>query len=227
MYVCRLLDTVSAKYVPIEMLDIDPNGLYDPNGDRIDILYRVFPLHLMRNRLFRRQNTCVNAETEGLFLRLVESRRLAVINPPFAFLLESKALQAVIWNLFESGHYFSHDERGFIANYMLPTYLDPPEADAYVIKPIYGAGGDTVVIVNPRIGSISQSACTTHAEQSMVYQKYVKLPTHRTMTEYGPKRLHVVASCFLVSGRPAGICMRAGEAITDESAWVMPVCIAG
>jgi glutathionylspermidine synthase len=227
MYVCRLLDTVSAKYVPIEMLDIDPNGLYDPNGDRIDILYRVFPLQLMRNRLFRRQNTCVNAETEGLFLRLVESRRLAVINPPFAFLLESKALQAVIWNLFESGHYFSHDERGFIANYMLPTYLDPPEADAYVIKPIYGAGGDTVVIVNPRIGSISQSACTTHAEQSMVYQKYVKLPTHRTMTEYGPKRLHVVASCFLVSGRPAGICMRAGEAITDESAWVMPVCIAG
>jgi len=227
MYLCRLLDTLSAKYVPIEMLGIDLNGLYDPSGERIDVLYRAFPLQFIRNKIFRRQNACVDAEMEGLLLRLVELRRLAVINPPFAFLLESKALQAVIWNLFESGHYFSHDERGFIAKYMLPTRLDAPESGAYVIKPIYGAEGDTVAIVNPRIGSISQSACTTHAEQSMVFQKYIQLPTHKIMTEYGPKWLHVVTSCFLVSGRPAGICMRAGEAITDESAWVMPVCIAG
>jgi glutathionylspermidine synthase len=207
------------------MLSLDVNGIYDPSGDRIDVLCRAFPLRFTRNELFRRRTDCVNAETEGLMLRLVKSRQLAVINPPFAFLLESKALQAVIWNLFESGHYFGHDEREFISKYMLPTFLDPPGAEAYVVKPVYGAEGDTVAIASPQIGTVSRSACTTHTDQPMVYQKCVQVPIHEIMTEYGLRRLHIVTSCFLVSGRPAGICMRAGDAITDESAWVLPVCV--
>ena len=225
MFLCRLLETISAKYVPIEMLGLDLDGLYDPSGDRIDVLYRAVPLRFTRNQLFRRRSDRVDTEKEGMMLRLVKSRQLAIINPPFAFLLESKALQAVIWNLFESGHYFSPDERGFISKYMLPTFLDPPEAEAYVIKPFYGAEGDTVAIANPRIGTISKNACTTHSDQPMVYQRHVRVPTREIMTEYGRRRLHIVTSCFLVSGTPAGICMRAGEAITDESAWVLPVCV--
>ena len=78
---------------------------------------------------------------------LVESRQLALINPPVAFLLENKAVQAAIWNFFETGLYFDERERRVIATYMLPTYLDPPGEGAYVIKPVHGAEGDSIILV--------------------------------------------------------------------------------
>jgi len=225
-YLCRLLEAFSAQYAPIESLGIDEAGIYDPSGNRIDVLYRFFPLQLIRNELFRPRGTSIEPEMGGLVLRFVEQRRLAIINPPFSFLLQSKALQAVIWNLFESGQYFAEDERRLIERYMLPTYLDPPpDNTAYVVKPVYGAEGDSVKVVTPAGGVICQSAYTSHSNQLMVYQKYVDLMPSEMMTEYGPRTLHVVTSCFLLAGKPSGICMRAGEAITDESAWVLPVCV--
>jgi len=225
-YLCRLLEAFPAQYAPIESLGIDAGGLYDPSGSRIHVLYRFFRLQLIRNELFRPRGTSVEPEMGGLVLRFVERRRLAIINPPFSFLLQSKALQAVIWNLFESGQYFAEDERRLIERYMLPTYLDPPpDNTAYVVKPVYGAEGDTVKVVTPAGGVVGQSVYTSYSDQLMVYQKYVDLMPSEMMTEYGPRTLHVVTSCFLLAGKPSGICMRAGEAITDESAWVLPVCI--
>ena len=109
---------------------------------------------------------------------------------------------------------------------MLPTYLDPPPGGrAYVMKPAYGAEGGSVRIMAEDGSVAHRSADTTHAEQLMVYQERVDALPEEIMTEYGPRGLHVVTSCFLISGTPAGICMRAGEAITDESAWVLPVCL--
>jgi hypothetical protein len=59
----------------------------------------------------------------------------------------------------------------------------------------------------------------------MVHQKRVDVPALELMTEYGPRKLHLVTSCFLVSGIATGICVRARDEITDELAWVLPVCI--
>jgi glutathionylspermidine synthase len=227
-YLSRLLEAFPAQYAPLESLSIDAEALYDPTGNRIDVLYRFFRLQLIRNELFRPRATSISPEMGGLVLRFVEERKLAIINPPFSFLLQSKALQAVIWNLFESGQYFLEDERRLIERYMLPTYLDPPPGnEAYVVKPVYGAEGDTVKVMTPDSGVVCQSAYTSYSDQLMVYQKYVDLMPSEMMTEYGPRNLHVVTSCFLIAGKPGGICMRAGEAITDDSAWVLPVCIDG
>lgn len=106
-YLCRLLEAFTAQYFPVESLGIDAEGLYDPSGNRIDVLYRGFPLRSLCSQMFRAPGTQI--DQSGLALRLVEQRHLAIINPPFSFLLESKALQAVIWNLFESGQYFAED----------------------------------------------------------------------------------------------------------------------
>src|SRR5271167_1416018 len=225
-YLCRLLEAFPAQYAPVESLGIDAEGLYDPSGNRIHVLYRFLRLQLIRNEMFRPRGTSIEPEMGGLVLRFVEQRRLAIINPPFSFLLQSKALQAVIWNLFESGQYFAEEERALIERYMLPTYLDPPaDNTAYVVKPVYGAEGDTVKVVTPGGGVVAQSVYTSHSNQPMVYQKYVDLMPSEMMTEYGPRTLHVVTSCFLLAGKASGICMRAGEAITDDSAWVLPVCV--
>lgn len=226
-YMCRLLSPLEADHALIESLSVGADGLYDQSGRAIDVLYRIFPLQCIRDGLFRGKRTDLHSEMGGEVLQLVRDRRLALINSPFAFLLECKALQALIWNLCASGHYFGEAERHLIERYMLPTSLDAPvDGTAYVMKPAYGAEGDTVKIMTSEGTVMHNADCTTYADQPMVFQKYVKLPREEIMTEYGVRSLSLLTSCFLISGTPAGICMRAGEAITDESAWVLPVCVA-
>jgi hypothetical protein len=57
---------------------------------------------------------------------------------------------------------------------------------------------------------------------TIVAIQFVPLPTRNLMTEHGVRTLHLVASCFLVSGRPSGIIFRAGGEITGDDAWVVP-----
>ncbi len=232
-YLCSLLeqgDPSFARHVALEELSIDGDGLYDQSGERIDVLFRVTPLQFLEGRLSRRgtANRSLDAGGEAdsgtALFDLVERRRLALINPPCALLLESKALQVVIWNLFETGTYFNKPECSLIEKYMLPTYLDPPSSgEPYVVKPALGAAGDTVAVVNPLTGSITRAAGTTYANEIKVYQRYVELPELAALTELGPRLLRTVSSCFLVGGLPLGVCMRAGGVITEESAWVVPV----
>ncbi len=225
-YLAQLLEGCRARYHPLQSLQIDAEGLYDPAGDRIDVLYRVFPLQFVRNELFAPRGARIDPEMGGLLLRLVADGRLALINPPAAFRLESKALQAVIWNLFETRQYFSDEELEAIGRYMLPTYLvRPAGGTAYVTKPAYGGTGDTVSITGPRGRVIGRPAATTYADHVMVYQQYVPVAAQPMMTEYGRRRLHPVASCFVVDGEAMGIGLRAGAAITDESAWVVPLVV--
>ncbi|HKF47074.1 MAG TPA: glutathionylspermidine synthase family protein [Terracidiphilus sp.] len=225
-YLCGLLAPLMARSAPVAALSIDSNGIYDPEGRRIDVLYRVFPLRYIRAGIFQPKEVASDRAKCGTLQSLVENRRLALINPPFSLLLESKALQAVIWNLAESGSWFTAEERQIIARYFLPTYLDLPEDGAeYVVKPAYGAEGDSVRVMAGDGRVITRSARSTHSDEPMVYQKRVPIPALELMTEFGPRRLHLVTSCFLISGTPAGICVRAGEEITDESAWVLPTCI--
>jgi glutathionylspermidine synthase len=223
-YLSELLRGFGAKFAPAETLSLDSGGLWDTHGKRIDVLYRNISLKFIRNGLFQPHGEPLDPAMGGLLLHHVESRRLAVINPPFAFLQESKAVQAVIWNLFATGEYFDASERRLIGMYMLPVHLDPPsDQRAYVVKPIMGAEGDTITMVDPE-ERVLESQNTTYSDQPMVYQKYVDLPKERLMTEFGPRTLHLVTSCFVVAGIPSAICIRAGGPITNEEAWVVPVC---
>jgi len=220
-YLCAKLQPFSAQFAPLEKLSIDSQGLYDPAGKRIDVLVRHCNLKVIENTRFTQRR---EAPQQDCLLRdLVESRRLALINPPVAFLLENKAVQAAIWNFFETGLYFDESERRVIATYMLPTYMDPPGEGAYVIKPVHGAEGDSITLVENAGKTIRRSANSTYSDTPVVYQKYLELPHEELMTEYGPRRLHLVISGFVVGGAPSAICMRAGEPITDEMAWVVPL----
>ena len=220
-----------ADYFPLTSLRADASGLYDPAGDRIDVLCRIYPLHLFRGPLFEPHSLSggAGAEESGtLIFDLAVSRRLALVNPPSAILLASKAVQALIWGLFEAGLVFSAEERDTIRRFFLPTCLDPPESGLpYVVKPAFGSEGSGVSLVDRRSGTTRRGSSAAWTEEPLVYQRYVEIPTRELMTEHGPRTLHLLFSCFLIAGEPMGICLRAGELITDESAWVVPLCVAG
>jgi len=228
IYLSRLLQTSvlsCAQYVPDRQLRIDANGVYDAREQRVDVLLRLLPLHVLGNRLTRgRRPESAGSESDSGLFDLLQRRLVALINPPSAFLLESKAVQVVIWNLYEQGLYFTENERVLIEKYMLPSYLDEGLAGAPCIsKPILGAQGDTVSLVGADGRLVKRSTGTTHSGRAMMYQQYVELPEVKLLTELGPRLLRMVASCFIIDDKPVGICMRAGEAITDESAWVVPL----
>ena len=229
-YLMSLLDfpeNVQERYVNIESLSSDKYGLYDPDGNKIDVLFRFYPIQFLARKMFPdHRDQSVKHDGQILF-DLISRHRLAFINPPSAFLLECKATQVVIWGLHETGEYFNAEERSLIERYFLPTYMDPGFGDErHVVKPVYGSEGDTVTIVDPKLGEVSGNNSSTYLEQPMVYQKYVDLPLVEMMTEDGTQSLRLLTSCFLINGRALGICLRAGSVITDYSWWYVPVCAA-
>ena len=203
-----LPEHVQKQCVSLEQLRADENGLYEPDGKVIDVLYRFQPLQFLCGSLFD----------------LVLRRKLAIINPPGAFLLSNKAVQAIVWNLFELGQYFTAEEQSLIEEHFLPTYMDPVFSDRHVVKPVYGDDGDSITIMDGQ-QRVSRSNTSTYMDQPMVYQKYVELPQVHLMTENGMQSLSMLTSCFLIDEKPVGICLRAGESITGFNWWYLPVCV--
>ncbi|WP_171253341.1 glutathionylspermidine synthase family protein, partial [Acinetobacter baumannii] len=65
-----------------------------------------------------------------------------------AFIAQTKALQGLIWSLYETGTFFTEEEQQTIQTYMLPTYFENRFAgrSPYVAKPIFGREGGGVTL---------------------------------------------------------------------------------
>ena len=220
VYLTKLLDlpeAIGKEYVPVEQLRATSNHLHDGAGNVIDVLCRLYPLDLLQRKILA-------ASAHDRLTDLIQKRAIAVINSPAAYLLEGKAVQAVIWGLYESGSHFSPEERTLVGKHFLPTYLDPlPGGNRFVVKPAYGREGDSVKIVQPGRKSVWSNRTSTYSNRLMVYQEYCPLPRSKLMTEFGPRNLSILISCFLLDGTPCGIGARAGSKVTDNSAWFLPL----
>ncbi|WP_044748414.1 glutathionylspermidine synthase family protein [Bacillus alveayuensis] len=232
------LSGMEAAYVPLHQLrliaeDIRLNdgsilkrGLYDHEGKRIDVLYRqTYPLeHLLDDR-------APDGEKVGqLLLQLWKEREVALINPPSAFLLQSKAVQALIWNLHEEENsFFTEEEHSWISQHFLPTYLDEEyflaKKQTYVQKPAFGREGDTVVIKNEEGTPIVADSQQTYVNETPVYQQYVSLPEAVVKTVKGYENVKLLHTCFLINGKAMGIGLRAGGIITNNLSYYLPVMI--
>jgi glutathionylspermidine synthase len=208
--------------VALEECTIDENGVYDLEGNRVDVIILMYPLHdlskwrfVMRGEKGRIRGIDVGA--------LCAQRKLAVINTPVAALLENKAVQALIWLMNEEGIGFSRRTRSNIRKFMLPTAFQPTGfAERFVAKPAWSGGGKGIQVFHK--GKLIERSRTSELEKGVyIYQEYCDIPQVRTMTEYGVKELRFIASVWLIGGRHIGLCYRAGEGITDAAWWVVPV----
>lgn len=202
-------------------------GLYDGNGEKIDVLYRqTYPIeHLVLD-----EDPVTNEKVGTLLMKLVEEKELAIINPPSAFLLQSKAVMAVIWGLHENGHsFYTEEEHHWIHTYFLPTYLDEDffleQGIAYVKKPAFGREGDTVEIYNGSGEKVDEDRHKTYTDSLPVFQQFIKLPETIIKTEKGPQKAHYMYGCFYVNGQCSAIGIRAGKQITDNESYFLPVGI--
>lgn len=214
-----------SKFIALDKLRIVPGkGLYDETGRRINILYRqTFPIE----GLITDEDETGNKI--GLWLlELVKAKKLAIINPPSAFLLQNKAVQAVIWGLHEKGDsFFTNEEHNWIEDYFLPTFLEAEpfyeKQVSFVKKPIFGREGDTVKIFDSSGKLLMEEKHKNYNDVPSVYQQYIELPTLAYHSEKGKQIGHILTGSFLVNGKASALGYRVGGKITNNLSCFLPV----
>ncbi|NMH72508.1 glutathionylspermidine synthase family protein [Bacillus sp. RO2] len=220
--ICKL----PAQYVPLHKLKIiEGEALLDEEGRKIDVLYRqTFPIESLI--LDKDQETGANVGLQ--LLELVRLKKLAIVNPLSAFLLQSKAVQAIIWGLHEqNSDYFTQEEHEWISAYFLATYLEPTPfltaGEKYVEKPTFGREGDSVKIYTHSGEKIDEDPNNSYVDYVQVYQEYIDLPKVSFQTDNGEQDGHMMIGAFLVNEQASAFGYRLGKQIIDNLSYFMPV----
>lgn len=215
------------SYRGLDQLRVTRDKLLTAEGEQVDVLYKLYPTEYMI------EDEAPDGMPVGLeLLELVRKRHLAVINPPSSFLLQNKALMAVLWAMHLShSKLFTAEEHQWIAQYLLPTYLhtaDTSEAQLFagrhVVKPVYGREGASITVRESH-EIIERSEDRLYDDQVMIAQQYAALPTTMIQTEEGRVEVNLVHNCFVVAGVPSAIGVRGSRRlIFDDSSYFLPVC---
>lgn len=216
------------EYVPIaELLIFSSNtaeverGLYTPSMEKIDILYR--PAHPVE---FLIDDVASDGDRIGLqLLELVKDRKLAIINSPAAYVLQSKILLWLIWERRNDKLLFNAEERNAINTYMLPTYLSEElfisSNIPYVKKPVYSREGNTVEIYAGDGTKTNASAYTHYDDNLFIYQQYVEMPAIDITLKDGVHTKKWLIGSFIADNQACGLSCRVGNQITEwDSHWL-------
>lgn len=217
---------VKAEYIAVEDITIDENGLYDLNDNKIENLYRLYPLEFLPT------DEDANGKPIGkMFLDHIASGNVKIINPPSAFMMQSKAVMAIIWEFFENTRtdIFSITELLDISRYFLPTYFDNERFEKhkipYVQKPIFGREGGGVKILDENQKIVEKDEEDWYSEWTQIFQSYVEMPNYTLDTWAGEYTGKLLVGSFYIGGEPSGIFLRVGEKITGNLSMFCAVAV--
>jgi glutathionylspermidine synthase len=212
-----------ARFAPLERLRVLDDRLYMEDEDGlapVDVLYRLHALEKLAE-----ERDADGYPTGAHVLQLIAEKKLAVINPPSAFLTQTKALQALVWSLHEAGEFFREDEHEWIGTYMLPTYFENRflGKSGYVTKPIFGREGGGVVLYREDGTPLAKDQEEFYWEQPMICQQRVELPPVTVETATGEYSGRLLWGSFVIGGEASAIVARVGGPITDNMSYYLPV----
>lgn len=214
-----------AQFVPLEDLQVEEGGLVAKTDTRllpVDVWFRLHPLEMLV------QDRDSDGYPTGVrLLELITAGKVISINPPGAFIAQTKALQALVWNLHEKGQFFSPAEHHIIDTYMLPTYMENrfQGESPYVVKPIFGREGGAVVLHEADGSVMATDGEDAYWDQPMVYQKKAELEQVKTETLKGSFTGHLLWGSFLINGKASAILARIDGPITGNLSYFLPVGI--
>lgn len=146
----------------------------------------------------------------------IEEQFVYLFNPLHAVILQSKGLQAIIWDLHvRHSELFTQEEHEVINTYMLPTYLEPIFEGSYVSKSMFGREGGSVELYNEQ-GELEfkdEAGFDTSVFFKRVYQERADLP--RLSFQHGQG--YLLTGLFVLNGTPCGLLGRAGGIITGNA----------
>lgn len=214
------------EVVPLSSLEVvEGVGLFTPTGEKIDLLYRqTYPVEHLIHDKDEQTNTFVGIE----LLKLVQEKKLQLLNPLSSFLLQSKGVQALIWGLYEEkSEYFTPSEQNIIKKHFLPTYLDDEvfikAHEQYVQKPCFGREGDSILLYNENGEVFESNKQQNYRNDPVVYQKLIELPKRTVQTPKGEENLHLLFGVFVIGSKAGAIGIRAGNKITGNESYFLPI----
>ncbi|WP_078428135.1 glutathionylspermidine synthase family protein [Alkalihalobacterium alkalinitrilicum] len=204
-----------AKYISLEQIIVERDGVKTPDGDTIEFLYRLYPLEY-----FLEERSETGEPIGEQFLVHIINNKVKVINPPSALLMQSKAILALITAKKEE--WYTRVEQAAIEKYFLPTYfsLDQMASDSYVKKPVLGReGGGIKVVAN---GLVLDEDVDYYQSQQAIYQQYFPMPDQTIDTWDGPYTGKLLIGSHVMNGEPSGLFLRVGELITGNLSMFVP-----
>ena len=213
------------EFIDIGDVVVSQKGLFTPQGQSIRFLHRLYPLEYLQDDIDERGQPIGH-----WFLQHIAEGRVKIINPPSAFIMQSKAVQAILYDW----HYrlipeFSAEEHATLANHLLPTYFTPDTfvkyEQTYVEKPFWGREGGGIAIIKPTAQVIAADHTTYYVKQPKIYQRYVEMPDFTLDTWDGAYTGKLLTSVFLIGGEPAGVFLRVGEKITGNLSMFLGVTV--
>ncbi|MEM5767009.1 MAG: glutathionylspermidine synthase family protein [Bacillota bacterium] len=212
-----------ARFSALRDLRVYDDALYALETDGlqpVDVLYRLHPLGLMAGE----QDTD-GYPTGAHVLDLAVRKKVALINPPAALIAQSKGLQALVWNLHETGEFFTEAEHKVIACHMLPTYFENRflHREFFVTKPVFGREGGAVTIYDRDGGVVARDQESFYWDQELIYQRYIDLEQVHVETMEGIYQGRLIWGVFLLNGKASAISARLGGQITDDLAYFLPL----
>ncbi len=216
---------LDAEFVPLSRLRVYENRIQVWDGIKhspVDLMYRLHPLE----KLAEEQDSD-GYPTGRHALEIIRDGKLALINPPAALISQSKAMQALIWNLHETGEFFTPAEHKVIQKYWLPTYFENQFLDrsAYVTKPVFGREGGAVTLFGPDGAVWVRDEKTEYWEQPLIYQQYAELSQSTVETLNGWFCGRMIFGVFWVAGKGSGVVARVGGRITGDMAYYQALCV--
>lgn len=210
------------RYIPIEDIVVSESGVYTKEGMPIEYLYRLYPLEFLEH------DYAETGEPVGKWmLNHIANQTVKLLNPPSAYMMQSKAVMALIWETCEQSHpLWSEEEKEWIRLYFLPTYQTNQFGGIpHVVKPVLGREGGGVQIMDAKGNVVEQDEEMWYAEYEKVYQQYVEMPSVTIETWDGPYTGKLLVGSFLLGGEPSGLFLRVGERITGNLSMFVGVSV--
>lgn len=215
---------LQTEYADLEDLRVDRDGLY-AQDKKVDIWYRLYPWEHLPHDIDES-----GFPTGEYLLEFIANGQLRTISAPQEIIMQSKGLQAFIWELAElKSPLFTVEDREFIQRYFLPSAFAADyflnKQMAYVSKPFFGREGGAVTLFDGS-GNVEERDGEAHYwEQPMLFQKRVELPNVQIETEEGRIDGYLLVGSFCVGGKYAGVLPRIGGKITGNLSCFAPAAM--
>jgi glutathionylspermidine synthase len=210
------------RFVALAELEIIPGvGLFQKD-ERIEILYRLYPLEYLANEVDEQGYPIGEA-----LCQLVANGECIFINPSQSIVTQSKGMLAFIWTLHKQAKLFTEAEHQAIERWMLPTAWSAQPFQQlkidYVSKSMFGREGKGTAIhkFGSEIEKLSMESTVAqyYEAQPRIYQQFQKMKNISAQTENGPFEGYLLTGVFIVGRKFAGLLPRIGGEVTGDLAY--------
>ncbi|MBC1259308.1 glutathionylspermidine synthase family protein, partial [Trichormus variabilis] len=208
----RSLCQYKSAYCPIEKITMDEQYVYDHIDRKVDIIYRLYPTEWM----VEDKDPNLGVSLWDYLEPLVYDKKVALINPLSSFIIQNKALMALITEL-GLDNSLKNSQSGY--SHFLPTFMkDSHISYPFVSKPTWGREGKEVEIFKSEISLINNPS-PDYSHLYKVYQQYVDMPLIKMEEDTYTLQL----SCFLINGIPEGVGARIGKDLITNTSKFLPI----